>query len=317
MFQENLIQDMINPMEYTIHSPYPNLCGKTVVITGATSGIGLTAAKAFAAEGATVIGMGRSQERADKTESLIKTQTPDAKVQTVLADLSSQHQIRSAAGVIKSLLNQTDHGRLDILINNAGTYASRFIPAEEGYETIFAVNHLAPFLLTHELLPNLAKSSFGKVLTVSSSSHYRTWLNIRRAVQPVIFNGLWAYKVSKLANVLFTQEFNQRYANLPVRAFAVDPGLVNTNIGFKNTDWISKMVWTLRKHQGTSPELPVRTLMHLSNDDSLYNTKDIYWQNSQPKTPSRQSQRSDLAKQLWDASLIWCGIEEGQESDGK
>ena len=316
MFQENLIQDMINPMEYTIPSLYPNLRGKTVVITGATSGIGLAAAKAFAAEGAMVIGMGRSQERIDQAETHIKVQTPDAKVQTILADLSSQHQIRSAAAAIKTLLNQTNQGPLDILINNAGTYASCFIPTSEGYETIFAVNHLSPFLLTHELLPNLARSTFGKVLTVSSGSHYRTWLNIRRAVRPVIFNGLWAYKVSKLANVLFTLEFNQRYAGLPVRAFAVDPGLVSTDIGSKNTDWISKVVWTFRRHQGTSPEIPVRTLLHLSNDDSLYNTKDIYWHNSRPKTPSCQSQRRTLAKQLWDASLMWCGIEEEQEIDG-
>jgi NAD(P)-dependent dehydrogenase (short-subunit alcohol dehydrogenase family) len=283
------------------------LKNKVIVITGATSGIGFTAAREFAARGAYVLGVGRSAARCSQAESTIQALFPMAQVRYLVADLSSQAQVRRLAAEIGQQLATAGHNGLDVLINNAGTYSGKFTLTEDGFELTFAVNHLAPFLLTHELLPLLKTCGSGRVLTVSSGSHYNTWLDIVRVNQPVPYIGLWAYKVSKLANVLFTLGFNRRMANQGVRAFAVDPGLVNTEIGLKNTDWMTRLVWQMRMDSGTPAEVPVQSLLHLAIAD-VQNSEYTYWYNSQPKSPSRQAQRVDLADSLWEASCKMCSL---------
>ncbi|NSW52702.1 MAG: SDR family NAD(P)-dependent oxidoreductase [Anaerolineae bacterium] len=303
---------MIKPMDEG-NAPQP-CSGKTVVITGATSGIGWQAALDFARRGAYVIGVGRSAERAAQAEQRIRAAVPRAHIGYVLADLASQAQVRRAATAIRARLQADGFTRLDVLINNAGTYAGKLILTEDGFEQTFAVNHLAPFLLTQELVDLLAASGDGRVLTTSSGSHYRTWLNLRRIHHPRLFNGLWAYKTAKLCNVLFSAEFNRVHAALPVRAFAVDPGLVNTEIGFKQTDWLSRTVWHFRRNGGTHPEVPVRTLLTLAGMaraelETRYNHQGelpIYWKDSQPKTPSRAARSRNLARELWALSSRLC-----------
>lgn len=289
------------------------LQGKVVVITGATSGIGWQAALDFAQRGATVIGVGRSVERATWAEERIRAILPAANIHYVLADLASQAQVRGAAAAIRAYLQAEAREAIDVLINNAGTYAAKLTLTVDGIEQTFAVNHLAPFLFTHELLDLLSASGDGRVLTTSSGSHYRTWLNLRRIQHPRLFNGLWAYKTAKLCNVLFSAEFNRVHADLPVRAFAVDPGLVNTEIGFKQTGWLSRAVWRLRRAKGTHPSAPVRTMLHLAQVEYQVQPGDelpLYWKDSQPQTPSRAARSAKLARELWVLSCRLCGIAE-------
>ncbi len=281
---------------------------KTVVITGATSGIGLEAASSFAKGGAYVIGVGRSPERCQEAKGKILAACPSARVDYLLADLSVQGQVRQLAQQIRQTLHQAGFQALDVLVNNAGTYSAKFTRTPDGVEYTFAVNHLAPFLLTHELLPLLVAAPQGRILTVSSSSHFNTWLDLHLVSRPFPYVGLWAYKVSKLANALFAHELDHRLKGTPARSFAVDPGLVNTEIGLKSTDWLSRAVWQLRRRAGTSPQAPVQTLLHLASAPEVQTSREIYWYDSHPFACSRQARRADLAQALWAESLRLCGL---------
>jgi NAD(P)-dependent dehydrogenase (short-subunit alcohol dehydrogenase family) len=281
--------------------------GKTVVITGATSGIGRQAAQAFAERGAFVIGAGRSPERCQKLEQDLRGAHPAARVRCLVADLAVQSQVRRLAADVRQAIEQAGGQALDVLVNNAGMYAGKYTLTPDGVELTFGVNHLAPFLLTHELLPLIERAAAGRVLTVSSDSHYRTWLNLRRVNRPLVYVGLWAYKVSKLANVLFSKELDRRLRGTRARAFAVDPGLVRTEIGLKGTDLLTRLVWKMRMSAGTDPRAPVQTILHLSGE-SVQDSPEVYWYDSRPKQPSPQALREDLARQLWAESLRLTGI---------
>jgi len=286
-----------------------SLEGKTIVITGATAGIGHSALHALALKGARVIGVGRSARRCKDTRQAIKNVDPATHVSFVVGDLASQRQVRRIAADIREQVLQEGDEKIDVLINNAGTVSSWYKATEDGYELQFAVNHLAPFLLTHELLPLLGKAPDARVITVSSGSHYRTRMRWSDVMCRKGYNCLFAYKQSKLANVLFTVEFNRRLADShSVRAFAVDPGLVNTDIGLKGTSGLENWVWKRRQRKGTSPEQGAATVVYLASVSSLGGVSGPYWKDCQPVPPSRYAARPEEAARLWSLSERLCGI---------
>ncbi|MHC1781755.1 MAG: SDR family NAD(P)-dependent oxidoreductase [Anaerolineaceae bacterium] len=281
---------------------------KIAVITGATSGIGYQTALKLAENGLEVIGIGRDPARCRGAEDKIRGHLPSAAVKYFIADLSRQSHVRAAAGAIRQDLAARGISALDILVNNAGTFADRYTPTEDGIEMTLAVNHMAPFLLTHELRPLLLAAPDSRVITVSSESHHNTWMDFNYLNRPLIYISLWAYKVSKLANVLFSAEFNRRLAGAPVRAYAVDPGLVNTDIGLKGTSGFSQLIWKMRQRSGTGADLPAATIAHLCN--GLVEDKEaLYWRNSRPGKASRQALNPGTASHLWEMSCQLCGIE--------
>lgn len=283
------------------------ITGKTIVVTGATSGIGLATAGALVRKGGFVIGVGRSQTRCKEAENFIKSDYPKADLLYLVADLSSLKQVKSLAAEIKNLAASREGG-LDVLINNAGAFCSWYTTSAEGHEIQLAVNHLAPFLLTHELLPLLKKASAARIITVSSGSHYRTWINWRDIQLRRHYNCLWAYKRSKLANVLFTAELNRRLKREDrIRAYAVDPGLVNTEMGLKATVGLANWIWKKRMHKGVSAGEGAATSIFLATE-VFEDTQDIYWKECQPKKPSRYSLSEEHAKRLWELSERMCGI---------
>lgn len=215
-----------------------SLVGKTVLITGATSGIGLASAAILSNMGAYVIGVGRDPGRNEKAKREILLKIPNAKIEYLLANLASQAQVRKLSQEVRDLFDKHGEESLDVLVNNAGIYLEKNQYSVDGIEKTFAVNHLAPFLLTHELLDLLKNSEQPRVLTVTSYSHRMTPVILRRFVDPWPYIGLLAYKHSKLCNVLFTNEFNRRVDG-KIMAFAVDPGLVNTSIASKGSNGIS------------------------------------------------------------------------------
>lgn len=284
------------------------ITGKTIVVTGATSGIGLATANALAGRGGFVIGVGRSQTRCQEAERFIKSNYPQADLLYLVADFSSLKQVKRLAAEIKEVLASRGRG-LDVLINNAGTFCSWYTTSAEGHELQLAVNHLAPFLLTHELLPLLRKAPAARILTVSSGSHYGTWINWRDIQLRRHYNCLWAYKRSKLANVLFTAELNRRLQEKDrIRAYAVDPGLVNTEMGLKATVGLANWIWKKRRHKGVSSEEGAATSVFLATEDLGNDTQEIYWRDCQPKKPSRYALSNKHAKRLWELSERMCGI---------
>jgi retinol dehydrogenase 12 len=282
---------------------------KVVVVTGATSGIGFAAAKELAKRGAVIIGVGRSAERNQKATSEILAETPRAKVTYLLADLSSQGQVRKLGREISEWVTEQGFGKLDVLVNNAGMVTNWYTATEDGYETTFAVNHLAPFLLTHELTPLLKTAPAARVVTVSSFSHRKTRMHWRDIMMRHRFNTLFAYQQSKLGNVFFSTEFNRRFGKTTaMRAYAIDPGLVNTDIGLKGTGGIVNWFWGRRQKKGVTPEKGAETVVFVSADPALEGSLDVYWKDCAPQEPSKYSQREEEANRLWELSERLCGI---------
>lgn len=286
-----------------------DLAGKTMVITGATSGIGLAAARELAGRGAFVIGVGHSEGHIAAARSDILSRYPGARVFFFTADLSSQHQVLMLAAHIRKKVSAECEGKLDVLVNNAGVVANWYTATEDGYELQFAVNHLAPFLLTHELRPCLGAASAGRVITVSSSSHRHARMHWKDVMLRRNYNTLRAYQQSKVANVLFTCEFNRRYGrDSKLRALAADPGLVNTEIGLKGTSGIVRWVWDRRRKGGVSPEEGAATVVFLASAPEVGGSEDVYWKKCRPLVPSRYALREDEAARLWALSERLCGI---------
>ncbi|MCC6905433.1 MAG: SDR family NAD(P)-dependent oxidoreductase [Anaerolineae bacterium] len=286
-----------------------DLTGKTIVVTGATAGIGQAALTALAARGATVIGVGRSEARCEAARRVLLSAYPQAQITYLVADLASQRQVRLLATAIRERLHAAGADHLDVLVNNAGTVSSWYVATEDGYEMQFAVNHLAAFLLTGELLPLLGRAEAGRVLTVSSGSHFRTRIHWQDVMFRRGYGILKAYTQSKLANVLFSAEFNRRMVGLArIRAYAVDPGLVNTQIGLKGTSGLEHWFWGRRAAGGVSPEQAAQTIIHLASAPTLEDPDAVYWNACRPCRPSRIAQRPAEAARLWALSERLCGI---------
>lgn len=289
-----------------------DLAGKTMVVTGATSGIGFAALRALAERGAFVIGVGRTEARIAEAQAAVLSQNPAAQVSFCLADLSSQRQVRALAEELRARIPAAAGGVLDVLVNNAGAVANWYTATEDGYELQFAVNHLAPFLLTHELLPQLKAAAAGRVVTVSSASHRHARIHWDDVMLRRNYNTLRAYQQSKLANVLFSYELNRRLGPAArLRAYAADPGLVNTEIGLKGTSGIVHWVWQWRRAGGASPEQGAATVVHLAADPAVQRATQFYWKNCRPLAPSRYAQGEEEAARLWELSERLCGIEAG------
>lgn len=275
---------------------------KTFVVTGATSGVGLAVAEELARRGATVLGVGRSAERCAAAEAKLRAAGGEARF--LVADLSLQAEVRRLAEAVRAQV-----AALDGLINNAGTFTWRRTLTAEGFEMQWAVNHLAPFLLTLSLLSLLQAAPMGRVVTVSSGSHYHTrlrWgdLQLRRG-----YNGLRAYKQTKLCNVLFTAELNRRLgANSTVHAFAADPGLVFTDMGFKGNPWLVRLVWGWRRRGGITPEESARGIVFLATEPSIQEAAEIYWKHGAVKAPNPRALDPESARRLWEISAEMCGL---------
>jgi NAD(P)-dependent dehydrogenase (short-subunit alcohol dehydrogenase family) len=289
------------------------LAGKTYVISGATSGIGLAMAEQLAAQGAALIGIGRSPERCRATERRLRSACPGVEIDYLVADLSLQSEVRKAAAGVREVLERRGTAALDGLVNNAGTFTYWLALTREGFETQWAVNHLAAFLLTHELLPLLEAAPAARVVTVSSGSHYTArmqWddIQLRRS-----YNGLRAYEQTKLANVLFTAELNRRLRvqGSRVRAYAADPGLVKTDIGLKGTPAVVRWVWSLRRSGGITAEESARGIVYLLTQPAVGEAAGIYWKHGAPKAPSKRGLEVDSARRLWEMSENMCAIQSG------
>lgn len=289
------------------------LSTKTYVVTGATSGIGLACAEILARQGAAVIGVGRSAARGQEAGRRLRSLNPEGEIVYLTADLSQQRQVRALANSIRDTLERQGKTALDGLLNDAGTFTFWLTLTPEGFEMQWAVNHLAAFLLSNELLPQLQAAAMSRVVTVSSGSHYGSRLNWNDPQLRRHYNGLSAYGNTKLANVLFTLELNRRLGpQSPLRAFAADPGLVKTEIGLKGTPALVQWAWKGRRAGGISPEESARGIVYLLTEPSIQESRDIYWKHGEPKPASRQAMDQGSACRLWELSAQMCGLPGGR-----
>lgn len=237
---------------------------KTAIITGATSGIGFATAKTLLEQNWRVIGIGHRQERCAQAKEAVLSLLPSADVTFLCHDLTHQSEVHRAADELAAYLQQNGIAGIDALILNAGGVRSYYTTSAEGYEQQLALNYLSGVLLTHRLLPQLT-SATGRVLWTGSGSHKNMRIHWDDLMLQKRYNALAAYKQSKLCAMLFAQAFNQRLGETGVKMYVVDPGLVNTEIGCKETGGLVRFVWSLRKRHGVSPEVPAQTFSYVCN----------------------------------------------------
>ena len=273
------------------------------IVTGGTSGIGWHTARALAKRGDTVILMGRNPDRCNAARDRILAEFPDAMVDTRLADFASLAQVDAlASGII------TDYNRVDVLVNNAGGFYSTRQLSQDGFELTWATNHLAPFLLTHRLLPLLRASAPSRIVTVSSAAHISTSINFDDLQAERSYSGLRAYAQSKLANILFTYEVAHRLADSDVTANALHPGFVATGFGSNNTGMFMALNGLLAKFFAISPEAGAQTSIALAMDPTLSQSTGLYFSQAKPVASSRASYDVTSRRRLWDLSMRQCGI---------
>ncbi|HWQ97576.1 MAG TPA: SDR family NAD(P)-dependent oxidoreductase [Clostridia bacterium] len=278
---------------------------KTAVITGASSGIGFAASAELIQKGYRIIGIGHDKARCEEAEYRLKMQSPEASVTMLCADLMQQREVERVANEIQQLLARENEDKLDVLINNAGCVRSWYTTTGEGYEQQFALNHLASFLLTYHLLPQL-KHAGGKIIMTGSESHKHMRMHWNDLMLTRGYNPLTAYKQSKLANILFAKSLNERYIGDGVTAYVVDPGLVCTDIGCKNTGGLVDWIWKLRKKHGCQPEVPAKTYAYLCETNPA--PRELYYHLCKPNTYSPQVNHGN-ADRLFAASEKLCGIQ--------
>ncbi|MHB8693808.1 MAG: SDR family NAD(P)-dependent oxidoreductase [Solirubrobacteraceae bacterium] len=271
-----------------------------VVVTGATRGIGRAAAIELAKGGAEVIVVGRERERVDAVvrEAQAAAATDSgAPVHGHVADLASMAGVRALAQELRER-----HERIDVLANNAGAlFASRQLTAE-GFEQTFALNHLAPFLLTSLLLDRLAG---GRVVTTASDAHTGGALDLEDLQSEKSYGAMRVYGTSKLCNILFTRELAKRAPEL--RANCFHPGVVRTGFG-KNENGIWKVLTTIGSPFFRSPERGARSLVWLATSEEGGRLTGEYVQDEKVAQPSAAAQDPDLARWLWERSAELVGL---------
>jgi NAD(P)-dependent dehydrogenase (short-subunit alcohol dehydrogenase family) len=270
---------------------------KTILITGATSGIGRVAAQTLAEQGHQVLLVGRSPAKTEAAAAEIRQAAPQATVDTLLADLSVAAQVEALAEQVLSR-----YARLDVLINNAGAiFAQRTLTAD-GREMTWALNHLSYFHLTTRLLPLLQASGPARIVNVSSNAHRRVpGLNFDDLELAHGYGALRAYAQSKLANVLFTYELARRLAGTPVTANALHPGLVSTGFGARNGRLWS-LLYVLINAVGRSPAQGADTVLYLAGAPEVAGVSGQYFYERQAQRTSAASYDVAAAQRLWAVS---------------
>jgi len=275
--------------------------GQVCVVTGATSGIGKAAAAALARQGAEVIVVGRDPGRAEATAAAIQADgAPPPKVE--IADLARLDQVRALAGRLNQTLD-----RIDVLINNAGLVLNERQVTPDGYEHVFAVNHLAPFLLTNLLRPKLTASAPARVITVSSDAHTAARLDLDDPNLEHGWSSWRSYSNSKLANILFTRELARRLDGTGVTANCMHPGVVRTGFG-RDARPLMRAGITIARPFMLSPERGADTIVYLASSPDVAAKTGGFYVKRQLRKPSAAARDDDTARRLWEISERLTGL---------
>lgn len=272
-----------------------DLVGKTILVTGATEGIGKAAALDFARRGATLVLVGRNPEKTERVRSELAQASGNQRIETIVADLSLVAENRRVA---REFLAK--HNELHVLVNNAGAIFNTRRLTAEGYEMTFALNHLAYFVLTEELLDVLQKTPGARIVSTSSGAHAQGKLDfdnwIRREGR---FFGFAVYGASKLANILFTRELSRRLEGTGVTVNCFHPGFVSTGFGSAN-GLMSPFIKAGAILFGRTAEKGAETLIWLATSPDAANVTGEYFMDKKPARRTRKARNDEAAKQLWE-----------------
>jgi len=272
--------------------------GKTCLVTGANSGIGKATALGLARQGATVVMVSRNAAKGAAARDELIAQSGNSSIDLLLADLASQQAIRQLAEDFKQR-----HTQLHVLVNNAGGFYAKRQETSDGLEMTFAVNYLAPFLLTNLLLDTLKASAPARIVNVSSAAQESNFIDMDDLQATARYSSWRAYGQSKLAEVLFTYELARRLQGTGVTANCLHPGFVASNIGQSNANPIARSITKLIfSNLGVSTEEGAKTSLYLASSPDVEGVTGKYFEKSIPKRSAPLSYDESLQRELWEKS---------------
>jgi NAD(P)-dependent dehydrogenase (short-subunit alcohol dehydrogenase family) len=278
------------------------MTGRSVLVTGGTGGIGRATALGLATMGAHLAITGRDRGRAEGAAGEIRA-AGGGQVDVFVADLSSQSEVRRLAGEVLQRL-----WRIDVLVNNVGGYWNTRHVTADGLERTFALNHLAPFLLTNLLLDRLTHSAPARVVTVASNAHAQGRIDFDDLQSERSWSGARAYNQSKLANVLFTYELARRLPATCVTANALHPGVVRTSFGAEDPAAVQRLLVPFMRPFMKAPAQGAATSIQLASAPALEQVTGRYFANRNPKRSSKRSYDQAAAARLWQVSADLAGL---------
>jgi len=274
--------------------------GKTVVITGATSGIGEVAAVRLAEQGARIVFTARDKARADDTLAALKKANPNAGHAVHMAVLSRLAEKKRVAAELAR------EPQIDVLVNNAGALFNKRIETPDGLEMTFALNHMAYFVITNLLLDRLKPGA--RIVTVASNAHRGARLDFDDLQSRRSYTGFPVYSRSKLCNILFNRELARRLSGTGVTANALHPGFVATRFG-NDSGGIVRAVLKVAKPIGAiSPEEGAQTVIYLASSPDVAQVSGEYFYECKPATPTTEARNDQDAMRLWDVSKQIAGL---------
>jgi retinol dehydrogenase 12 len=286
--------------KYFFKNQIMDLKDKICIITGSTSGIGKETAKVLAAKGAVLVLPVRDSMKGEILRDEILEKNPEARLDFIQCDLSSFSSIRAFAADFKS-----KYKNLHLLINNAGIWETKRNLSVDGIEKNFAINHLAPFLLTNLLLDTIKASAPARIINVSSEAHRQADINFQDLEMEKKYSSFRSYSQSKLANILFTKKLSQKLKGSGVTANCLHPGVVSTSL-FDKMPRILTGIFSLFM---ISPEKGAQTTLYLATSPEVDKISGEYFAKSQRKKPASAALRQDIADKLWTKSENYVGIQ--------
>jgi retinol dehydrogenase 12 len=272
------------------------------IVTGATAGIGLYTALGLARQDMRVVLVGRDPARTERARRLVAERSASDRIETALADFASLAAVRRLGETLLA-----EHERIDVLINNAGLISPTLQHSEEGYELTFAVNHLAPFLLTNLLLDRLRDSAPARVITVASQAHRGARPEPGDLTRPRNWTPLSAYGRSKARNILFTRALARRLDAKEVTAACLHPGVVATAIGDR-AGTLASLGWRLAKPFLIGPEKGAATSLFLATVGDPTPFHGAYVIGNRIAEPDAAARDDHLGEQLWTESAGLAGL---------
>jgi len=277
--------------------------GKTIVITGATSGIGRIAAIRLAKMGARLVVVARDRDRAEKTLTELRHAGPGQSHSAHFADLSTMGEVKWVGAEIAAA-----EPRIDVLINNAGSlFSSRQVTAE-GLERTFATNHMAYFILTQMLLPSLTAGAPARIVNTASGAHRGNQIDFDDLQMTRGYRAKNAYGRTKLCNILFTRELARRLAGTGVTANCLHPGFVATGLGQRDNGLANAIIWIVFRF-AAKPEPGAETIVYLASDFAVAKVSGAYFYECRPKQPSAEACNDETARRLWEESARIAGFD--------